>query len=106
MSQEHLTDEQYFTRATRMQFIGVTEESFKYQHSDGNKYESKFEFYWNTSSGAIDVCHFGCNGTIFMGRTNEEGSVAFPRIPYGYPAEAVFTEAFKKLQEEFLAKQQ
>ena len=105
MGDEHLTDKEWLTKAESMKHIGVTDESFEYLHPDGNVYEGKFEFYWNPSSGAIDVCHRGCNGSVITGRTNEDGSVAFGFIPRGYPDEETFAEAFKKQQAEYLQKQ-
>ncbi|MDA2936033.1 hypothetical protein MYX06_02350 [Patescibacteria group bacterium AH-259-L05] len=106
MNTDQLSDKEYLEKARSMQFIGATEEHFEYLHPDGNRYKSKFEFYWNTTNGDIDVCHLGCNGAEFTGKVNEDGSVTFYSIPDGYPEEAVFEKAFKKLQEEFLTKQQ
>lgn len=87
-----------------MQYIGTTEEALEYLHPDGKKYTGKFEFYWDRSTGAIDVCHLGCNGAIFIGRVNKVGRVVFYSLPPGYPDVAVFEQAFKKLQKDFLSK--
>lgn len=105
MDTGHLSDKEYFQRARGMRYIGATEEGFEYLHPDGNKYTERFEFYWNVSTGEIDVCHLSCNGAIFTGKVNEDGSVTFRSMPYGYPEEEVFQKAFKKLQESFIAGQ-
>lgn len=100
MEMASLSDKEFLERCKGMQRIGVTEE-LEYLHPDDRTiHKGKFEFYWNSFSGNIDVCHFGCNGAIFTGRVNKDGSITFnPR--YGYPEASVFEKEFRRLLNEF-----
>lgn len=95
-----LTDKEFLERCKGMQRIGITEE-LEYLHpEDRTMYKGQFEFFWNSFTGSIDVCHRGCNGAVFTGRLNEDGSVTFsPR--YGYPEASVFEKEFRRLLNEF-----
>ena len=86
-----------------LKYIGVTEKVFPYRHPDGNTHTGRFEFYYNPQTGDIDVCHAGCNGSIFSGKEAPDGTVTF-RPPLGYPDTETFAREFKTVRDKFLAK--
>lgn len=86
-----------------LKFIGTTEKSYPYLHPNGNIYSGKFEFHYNLATGDIDVCHYGCNGTLFKGQ--EKSDMAVFNVPDGYPLSGVFETEFKILRDAFLKKQ-
>ena len=85
----------------KLEYIGATDKSYEYRHPDGHTHSGRFEFYYNRQTGAIDVCHLGCNGRIFTGRQISDGEVTFDSA-YGYPNAETFAEEFKILRDKFL----
>lgn len=85
----------------KLGFIGESEKAFPYKHRDGNTYSDKFEFYYNKTTGGIDVCHSGCNGTIFRG--NDKDGVTTFQPPRGYPSSDDLVPEFIRLRDKYLA---
>ncbi|MBI2637645.1 MAG: hypothetical protein HYW88_01975 [Candidatus Sungbacteria bacterium] len=86
-----------------LQYIGATDTSFSYFHPTLPGATGRFEFYFNPTTGEIDVNHFGCNGTIFSGKQLPDGTISFSP-PRGYPDREVFIQEFMVLRDKFFAK--
>lgn len=88
-----------------LRYIGTTESVFAYRnvHMPGGTATTRFEFYYNPTTGDIDVCHGGCNGTLFSGKELKNGEVDLAP-PSGYPSAETFVKEFKILRDAFLEK--
>lgn len=59
--------------ADELKYLGVA----KVLH---NGQSCNFEFYYNQKTKRIDVCHFGCNGTLLSGEEISEGQTTLPDV--------------------------
>lgn len=91
-----------FDPGAGLKFVGTTKNSYSYLHPDGNTYSGKFDFYYNVATGAIDVCHSGCNGTRFRGH-EKDGAIVF-NVPFGYPPAEIFVGEFTAVRDAFLTR--
>lgn len=64
MSQSNLTAAFGYDPNAGLHFIGT----------GADETGTKWEFYLNADTGAIDVCHFGCNGTFARGQVKPDGT--------------------------------